>query len=77
MNKIEEKINEILDKVRPYLNQDGGDVSFVSFKDGICYVKLSGACAGCLYADVTIQDNVEEILVSEIPEVIKVVRVDD
>lgn len=74
MNEIEEKIKEVLNKIRPYLNQDGGDVEFVKFKDGICYVRLQGACAGCMFADMTISNTVEEILVSEIPEVIKVVN---
>lgn len=75
--KTEEKIKEVLDKVRPYLNSDGGDVSFVKFEDGICYVKLNGACEGCMYADMTINNTIEEILVSEIPEVIKVINYDE
>lgn len=72
MNKIEDKIKNVLEKVRPYLNGDGGDVNFVKYKDGICYVKLTGACEGCMYADMTIQNTVEEILISEIPEIIRV-----
>ncbi len=72
MNKIEDKIKNVLEKVRPYLNGDGGDVSFVKYKDGICYVKLTGACEGCMFADMTIQNTVEEILISEIPEIIRV-----
>lgn len=75
MNKIENKINEILSKIKPYLNQDGGDVEFIKFEEGICYVKLKGACAGCMFADMTLQNTVEEILVSEIPEIIKVENV--
>lgn len=77
MNNIEEKINEVLNKIRPYLNQDGGDVEFVKFEDGICYVKLKGACAGCMFADMTINNTVEEILVSEVPEVIKVINAEE
>ena len=72
MNKTEEKIIEVLDKIRPYLNQDGGDVKFIKFEDGICYVSLQGACAGCIFSDMTLQNTVEEMLVSEVPEVIKV-----
>ena len=72
MSEIEKKIQEVLEKVRPYLNHDGGDVDFVKFEEGICYVKLSGACEGCMFADATLQNTVEEILVSEIPEVIRV-----
>lgn len=77
MKETESKIIEILEKIRPYLNNDGGDVEFIKFEDGICYVKLKGACAGCAFADMTIQNTVEEMLVSEIPEVIKVLNVEE
>lgn len=77
MNETENKIIEILNKIRPYLNNDGGDVEFVKFEDGICYVRLKGACAGCFFADMTIQNTVEEMLVSEVPEVIKVLNVEE
>lgn len=77
MEKTDKKIIEIIEKIRPYLNNDGGDIEFTKFEDGVCYVKLKGACAGCMFSDITIQNTVEEILVSEIPEVIKVVNMDD
>lgn len=75
--KTEEKIKEIIEKIKPYLNQDGGDVEFVKFEDGICFVRLKGACAGCMFADMTIQNTVEEMIVSEVPEVIKVENISD
>ena len=68
---------EVLNKIRPYLNQDGGDVEFVKFEDGICYVKLQGACARCMFADMTISNTVEEILTAEVPEVIKVINCEE
>lgn len=74
MNKTEEKIKEVLEKIKPYLNHDGGDVEFVKFEDGLCYVRLKGACAGCMFADMTISNTVEEILIAEVPEVIKVIN---
>ena len=77
MKEVETKIKEVLDKVRPYLNHDGGDVEFVKFEDGICYVKLQGACAGCMFADMTINNTIEDILTSEIPEVISVQNISD
>ena len=76
-NNINNKIIEVIDKVRPYLRHDGGDVEFVSFEDGICYVKLQGACAGCMFAYMTISNTIEEILTSEVPEVIKVINVSE
>ena len=75
--QTEEKINEVLNNIRPYLNHDGGDVEFINFKDGICYVKLKGACAGCMFADMTINNTVEEILTTEVPEVIKVQNIEE
>ena len=77
LKKTEEKIMEVLNKISPYLNQDGGDVKFVKFEDGICYVKLQGACAGCMFADMTISNTVEEILTAEVPEVIKVINYEE
>lgn len=68
------KINEVLDKVRPYLQNDGGDVKFKRFENGIVYVSLVGACSNCPMATMTLQDGIETALISEIPEVIKVVN---
>ena len=73
---IEEKIINEIEKLRPYLQNDGGNIEFVKFEDGIVYVKLTGACAGCSLIDVTLKDGIEEILVSEIPEVKQVIKID-
>lgn len=74
--KTEEKIIEEIERLKPYLQNDGGNIEFVKFEDGIVYVKLFGACAGCSMIDVTLKEGIEEILTSEIPEVKEVVRVD-
>ena len=71
---IELKIREVLDKIRPYLQNDGGDVEFRRYENGVVYVSLVGACSNCPMAVMTLQDGVESALVSEIPEVIKVVQ---
>ena len=73
---VEERINEEIEKLKPYLQNDGGNIEFVKFEDGIVYVKLTGACAGCSLIDVTLKEGIEEILTSEIPEVKEVVKVD-
>lgn len=70
-------IKFILDKIRPFLMSDGGDVEFVKFEDGIVYVKLIGACANCEIADSEIKDTVETILTSEIPEVLEVRNIEN
>lgn len=73
MNELEELIVDTLDKIRPYIQRDGGDVEFVSIDDqGIVYVKMLGACVGCYAADDTIKLGVEAILMDEIPQVTEV-----
>ena len=73
-NNIEVRIKEVLDRIRPYLQNDGGDVTFKRFENGVVYVSLIGACSNCPMATMTLQDGVESALISEIPEVIKVVN---
>lgn len=51
MTDEEKLIVSTLDKIRHFLQKDGGDCEFVSFKDGIVYVKMHGACQDCMYAD--------------------------
>ena len=67
-----EHIKFIIEKIRPFLMNDGGDVEFVKYEDGIVYVKLIGTCANYTFGDSEIKDTVESILTSEIPEVIEV-----
>ena len=74
--KIIEKIKEVIEKVRPYLQNDGGDVQFKRYENGVVYVSLVGACSNCPMATMTLQDGIEEALTSEIPEVIKVISED-
>jgi Fe-S cluster biogenesis protein NfuA len=71
---IEEQIESVLGVIRPYLNRDGGDVEFLRFEDGIVYVRMVGACAGCMSLDATLNDGVREILVENIPGVVDVVN---
>ena len=75
--KVIKKIKEVIEKLRPYLQNDGGDIEFRKFEKGVVYVKLVGACSNCPMATMTLQDGVEEALVNEVPEVIKVVSEDE
>lgn len=72
MKNIENQINEIIEKIRPFLLNDGGDIEFVKYEDGIAYVRMLGNCTDCIYAGMDISDTIETILTSEIPEVIGV-----
>ena len=65
-------IKETLDKVRPFINRDGGDIEYVDFIDGIVYVNMKGACADCMMIDSTLSDGIEIILQEEVPGVIGV-----
>ncbi|MCI5773536.1 MAG: NifU family protein [Erysipelotrichaceae bacterium] len=73
MDDVLEKIEFTINKIRPYIQRDGGDVELVDFKDGIVTVRMLGACAGCLSVNDTITDGIEAILLDEVPEVKKVV----
>ena len=72
MKNIENQIKEIIEKIRPFLSNDGGDIEFVKYEDGIAYVKMLGNCTDCIYAGMDISDTIETIITSEIPEVIGV-----
>ena len=65
-------IEATLDKVRPFLQRDGGDIEFIGFRDGIVYVSMVGACEGCAYAGADISAGVEIILMEEVPGVMAV-----
>lgn len=71
-NKVEEKIITILNKIRPYLNSEGGDLQYIGFEDGIVYVRMLGACVDCVGLDSTLKDGIEALLVESVPEVIEV-----
>ena len=59
---MEEKIKNVLDKVRPYLQNDGGDIVFKRYENGVVYVKLIGACSNCPMAIQTLEDGIEQAL---------------
>ena len=73
--EIEKQIITVLEKIRPFLNRDGGDIEFVRYQDGEVFVKMIGACAGCDMIDSTLQDGVATLLQEEVPGVVKVTNV--
>jgi Fe-S cluster biogenesis protein NfuA len=72
MVTIEDQIKATIEKIRPFINRDGGDLEYVRFEDGIVYVRMGGACSDCSLVDTTINDGVEIILIEEVPGVIGV-----
>lgn len=73
---IKEKVRKALDKIRPYLQSDGGDVELVDVTpDNIVKVRLTGACHGCPYSMMTLKAGIEQALMKEVPEIKEVVSV--
>ena len=72
---MQEKVVGVLDKIRPLLERDGGDVELVNVNEGTVELRLTGACAGCPMASMTLRMGIEQILKREIPEVKEVVAV--
>ena len=71
---IKEKVVKALNRVRPYLQNDGGDIDLVEITDDLTVkVKLTGACHGCPFALQTLKAGVEQAIMQEVPEITKVV----
>ncbi len=75
MENIENKIKEMIDNIRPYLNMDGGDIEYIKYEDNYVYIKLTGACTNCLLQDNTINDNLFQMFKEEIPEIKGIINV--
>ena len=75
MNNTEEKIKDIIDKLKPFLISEGGNIEFVKYENNIVYIRMMGACANCEMLDLTLKDGIESSIVSEIPEVKEVVNI--
>ena len=69
---MKERIEEVLDKVRPYLINEGGNIEFVKYEDGVCYLRFLGHCATCPMMLMTLNDGIKEALINEIDEIIDV-----
>ena len=74
--QIEKEIVKVINKIRPYIQRDGGDVEFVRFEDGIVFVRMLGACQGCSSVYDTLEGGFEAILLDEVAGVKKVMLAD-
>ena len=66
---MEEKVQLVLNAIRPHLQADGGDVEFVSLEDNVVKVRLTGACGGCPFATMTLKNGIEAAIKRQIPEI--------
>jgi Fe-S cluster biogenesis protein NfuA len=70
-----EEVQEVLDKLRPFLLRDGGDVELVDIEDGIVKLRLMGACGSCPSSTITLKAGIERALLEEVPGVVEVEQV--
>jgi Fe-S cluster biogenesis protein NfuA len=66
---MKQRVQTVINKIRPMLQADGGDVELVDVEDGVVKVRLQGACAGCPMSQMTLKNGIEKFLKKEIPEV--------
>ena len=72
---MKEKVDKVLDKIRPSLLADGGNVELVDVEDGVVKVRLTGACGGCPMSQMTLKMGIERLLIQELPEIQEIVAV--
>ncbi len=70
--EIEQEVNMVLDKIRPFLQRDGGDLELTAVEDGIAYIKMIGACEGCGMVGSDLSEGVAAILLEEVPGIVGV-----
>ena len=75
-DEIVSQIILLIEKLKPFLISDGGNLEFVKYEENIVYVRMMGACKDCEMMDVTLKEGIEEIIISEIPEVKEVRNID-
>ena len=72
----ERKVEKVLNKIRPYIQRDGGDVSLERLEGSVAYVRFHGACVGCMRLDDTFYGGIRDLLLEELPELTDV-RIED
>ena len=72
---VEERVNAALDKVRPGIQADGGEVWLIKVEEGTAYVQMLGACGGCPASTITLKGAIEAVVTADVPEVTQVLQV--
>lgn len=75
MTDLKEPVLEVLNKLRPFLQRDGGDVELVDIEDGVVKVRLIGACGSCPSSTITLKAGIERALLEEVPGVKEIEQV--
>lgn len=74
-NNEEKKIKEIINKLRPFLANDGGNIEFIKYEDNIVYIQMMGACSNCEMLDYTLREGIEMAIKEEVPTVKSVINI--
>lgn len=72
---IEERVNKALDKVRPGIQADGGEVWLIKVEGGTAFVQMLGACGGCPASTMTLKGAIEAVVVADVPEITEVLQI--
>lgn len=75
LERNEQKIKDIINKLRPFLINDGGNIEFIKYENDIVYVKMTGACSNCHMLDFTLKEGIECAIKEEVPSVREVINV--
>lgn len=73
---MEEKIVNIINQIKPYINSDGGNIEFIKYENNVVYIRLTGACGCCEFKNSTINDGILKMIQKEIPSITNVINVD-
>jgi Fe-S cluster biogenesis protein NfuA len=73
--EMKEQVQEVLDKLRPFLLRDGGDCELVDVEDGVVKLRLLGACGSCPSSTITLKAGIERALLEEVPGILEVEQV--
>lgn len=74
---MEEKVIKVIDELRPFLMNDGGNIEFIKLEDGIVYVELQGACMGCPMRQVTLSEGIEKMIMEKVDGIKAVKLIDE
>jgi Fe-S cluster biogenesis protein NfuA len=66
---MKEKVEEVINELRPFLMNDGGNVELIKIEDNIVYIAFQGACAGCALRDMTLTEGIEKTIKEKVPEI--------
>lgn len=64
---MEEKVKEVINELRPFLMNDGGNIEFIKLEDDIVYITLQGACVGCPMRNLTLKEGIEKAIINKVP----------